>query len=132
MKFSAREETFVLVKPDVLERALFGRIFQKFEDADLNIEALKTVKSTREQAYKHYLYDKNHMKNVGKKALFEFEKESLNAKKLLGTENPEIIGARILRWSREYITKVKVVACVLSGLNRLWEKLVHLKLSGGQ
>ena len=41
MKFSAREETFVLVKPDVLERALFGRIFQKFEDADLNIEALK-------------------------------------------------------------------------------------------
>ena len=115
MKFTTREETFVLIKPDVLERALFGRIFQKFEDADLKIEAIKTVKSTKELAYKHYLYDRIHIKTVGKKALFEFEKENLNAKKLLGTENPEIIGARILKWSREYITKVKVIACILSG-----------------
>src|SRR3989344_5740435 len=95
MKFKARQETFVLIKPDVLERALFGRIFQKFEDADLKIEALKTVKTTREQTYKHYLYDKNHINIIGKKALFEFEKENLNAKKLLGSDNPEVIGTRI-------------------------------------
>lgn len=125
MKTAVFEETFVLIKPDVLERALFGRIFQKFEDANLRIEAIKTLKSTTNQAYKHYLYDTPRMKKVGGKAILEFKKEGLNVKSCLGTDNAEEIGQRILTWSREYISNVKVLACILSGPHAI-ERVKHI------
>ncbi len=48
------ERTLVLIKPDGVQRALAGRIIQRFEDAGLKIGGLKMIQSTKELAEKHY------------------------------------------------------------------------------
>jgi nucleoside-diphosphate kinase len=44
----------VLLKPDAVQRALTGRIIQRFEDVGLKIIGMKMVQSTKEHAATHY------------------------------------------------------------------------------
>ncbi|MBS3108182.1 nucleoside-diphosphate kinase [Candidatus Woesearchaeota archaeon] len=55
------ERTLVLVKPDGVQRALVGRIIQRFEDAGLKIVGMKMKWVDADFAKKHYAG------NVGKK-----------------------------------------------------------------
>ena len=48
------ERTFVMIKPDGIQRRLVGRILQRFEDAGIKIVAMKFLKVSRELAEKHY------------------------------------------------------------------------------
>ncbi len=48
------QRTFVLLKPDCVERRLMGRIIARFEDKSLNIIAVKMLRVTPELAKKHY------------------------------------------------------------------------------
>ena len=48
------ERTLVLIKPDGVQRALIGRILQRFEDVGLKIVGMKMVFPTIEYAQKHY------------------------------------------------------------------------------
>ena len=48
------QRTLVLVKPDGVQRALAGRIIQRFEDAGLKIVAMKMKWIDRDFAKKHY------------------------------------------------------------------------------
>lgn len=48
------EHTLVLLKPDAVQRALSGRIIQRFEDVGLKIVGMKMVQATKEHAGKHY------------------------------------------------------------------------------
>jgi nucleoside-diphosphate kinase len=48
------ERTFVLLKPDCVQRRLVGRIYARFEDKGLNVVALKMLRVTPELAKRHY------------------------------------------------------------------------------
>jgi nucleoside-diphosphate kinase len=48
------ERTLILVKPDGVQRALVGRILQRFEDAGLKIVGMKMVWIDKDFAKKHY------------------------------------------------------------------------------
>jgi nucleoside-diphosphate kinase len=48
------ERTFVMLKPDCVQRRLMGRVVSRFEDKGLNIVALKMLRITPELAKKHY------------------------------------------------------------------------------
>ncbi len=48
------ERTLVLLKPDAVQRALSGRIIQRFEDVGLKIIGMKMVQASREHATEHY------------------------------------------------------------------------------
>ncbi len=48
------ERTLVLLKPDAVQRALSGRIIQRFEDVGLKIIGMKMVQASREHAATHY------------------------------------------------------------------------------
>ena len=48
------ERTLVLVKPDGVQRALVGRLVQRFEDAGFKIVGMKMVWINEEFAKKHY------------------------------------------------------------------------------
>ncbi|GAB4278012.1 MAG: nucleoside-diphosphate kinase [Candidatus Rifleibacteriota bacterium] len=52
------EKTFVLLKPDAIQRGLTGRIISRFEDKGLKIVAAKLVHVSREQAENQYLCHK--------------------------------------------------------------------------
>ncbi|MCU0852480.1 MAG: nucleoside-diphosphate kinase [Thermoplasmata archaeon] len=48
------EKTFVMVKPDGVERGIVGKVVQRFEDRGLKICAIKMMKIPRELAERHY------------------------------------------------------------------------------
>jgi nucleoside-diphosphate kinase len=50
----AMDQTFILFKPDCLQRRLVGRILARFEDKGLNIVAMKMLRITPELAREHY------------------------------------------------------------------------------
>ncbi|HZZ26386.1 MAG TPA: nucleoside-diphosphate kinase [Pirellulales bacterium] len=48
------ERTFVMLKPDCVQRRLAGRILARFEDKGLNVIALKMLRITPELSKQHY------------------------------------------------------------------------------
>ena len=48
------ERTFVLVKPDGVQRQLVGEIVKRFENKGLRLAALKLMKVTPDRAHRHY------------------------------------------------------------------------------
>ena len=48
------ERTFVMIKPDGVERRLVGEIIRRFENRGLRLIGMKMVKPSRELAEKHY------------------------------------------------------------------------------
>ncbi len=53
------EKTFILLKPDAVQRALIGTLIARFERAGLVIMALKMCDISRELAEKHYESHRN-------------------------------------------------------------------------
>jgi len=48
------ERTFILFKPDCVQRRLMGRLLARFEDKGLSVVAMKMLRITPELARKHY------------------------------------------------------------------------------
>lgn len=54
MTIDLKEKSFVLLKPDAVQRGLVGKIISRFEEKGFKIVAAKMVQVTREQAERHY------------------------------------------------------------------------------
>ncbi len=48
------EKTFLMIKPDAIQRNLIGEVISRIEKKGLMINALKLIYVTDEQAHKHY------------------------------------------------------------------------------
>ncbi|MGI6225768.1 MAG: nucleoside-diphosphate kinase [Peptococcales bacterium] len=48
------EQTFVMIKPDGIQRGLVGEIIKRFELKGLKVKALKLIKVSEKLAAKHY------------------------------------------------------------------------------
>ena len=48
------EQTFILFKPDCIQRRLVGRVLTRLEDKGLNVVAMKMLAITPELSKKHY------------------------------------------------------------------------------
>ena len=48
------ERTFILLKPDCVQRRLMGQVISRFEQKGLNIVAMKMLRITPELAKQHY------------------------------------------------------------------------------
>jgi len=49
-----KERTFVMIKPDAVQRGLIGEIISRFEKRGIKVVAMKMIKVDRELAEKHY------------------------------------------------------------------------------
>ncbi|MEF8848194.1 MAG: nucleoside-diphosphate kinase [Candidatus Thermoplasmatota archaeon] len=49
-----KEKTFVMIKPDAVQRGLIGEIIKRFEKKGIKIVAMKMIHVDRELAGKHY------------------------------------------------------------------------------
>ena len=49
-----KERTFVMIKPDAVQRGLIGQIITRFEQKGIKLVAMKLVSVSRELAEKHY------------------------------------------------------------------------------
>jgi len=52
--YMQKERTFVVIKPDAVQRGLVGKIISRFERKGIKLVAMKLVSVSRELAEKHY------------------------------------------------------------------------------
>jgi nucleoside-diphosphate kinase len=57
MQHPKKERTFVILKPDAVQRGLMGEIIKRFESVGLKMVALKMIMATEQQCWDHYNKD---------------------------------------------------------------------------
>lgn len=108
------QQTFVMVKPDGVQRGLLGEIIKRFEDRQLRVAALKMIRPSVQDVRNHYpMEDKERVTRLGKKSLGTFADAKLDPKKYLGSDDEFTIGTEVVQWLTEYIGNHRVVAMVI-------------------
>ena len=98
------ERTFVMIKPDGVQRQLVGEIIKRYEQSGLRIVAMKMTKLDEATAKEHY--PDSLAESIIRKA-----KEKMG--KL--DKTPEKYGEMVLTGLRRYITSSPVICMVLEG-----------------
>ena len=107
---SKKERTFVIIKPDGIQRSLVGEIISRFERTGLKIVAMKLGYADEERCWKHY--DKNDVWFEAKGQITINNREANN----LPIEKPAIeYGKDIIRALVKYMTCSPVLFLVLEG-----------------
>ena len=114
-KFTSIEKTFLMIKPDGLQRGLVGEIFSRLERIGLKLVAAKMVKATKEQAKSNYPGTKEWMEKMGEKTYLNFENNKERIKAELGTTEKVQIGKLIYDSLVNYITESPVILTVWEG-----------------
>lgn len=109
------EETFVMIKPDGVQRRLVGRILSRFEDVGLTIKAMKWMVASRELVARHYPDSEEWLRTVGEKTLTSYREYGLDPLPAMGTTDPLKIGRQVKAWLVDFITSGPVVVMVLEG-----------------
>jgi len=105
------EKTFVIIKPDGVQRTLIGEIIGRFERVGLKLVALKMIVPTVELVEKHYTLDKEWLKKVGEKAIKGYESKGL----VPPTRDALKAGNKVLEHLKTYITSGPTVAMIWQG-----------------
>jgi len=108
------EKTLIVLKPDTVQRNLIGEIITRFERAGLKIIAMKFLMPSKELAYKHYVKNEEEIVALGNRSIEGNRKRGIEL-----TEDPKIIGQRIIDRLVEYLSHSPVVAIVLEGNNSI-------------
>lgn len=118
-----KERTFVIVKPDGVQRSLVGEIISRIERTGLKIVALKMLVPTEEQCWKHYDKDEVWFQEKGERIAKQLEGEGIEL-----TKEPIEYGRDIIRQLASFMTSGPVVAMVVEGNQAV---AVVKKLVGG-
>ncbi|PIZ81466.1 MAG: nucleoside-diphosphate kinase, partial [Parcubacteria group bacterium CG_4_10_14_0_2_um_filter_41_6] len=111
-----REEiTFLMAKPDAVQRGLTGEIIRRIEQVGLKVVGLRLFKPTVKQIDDHYPKDEAWITRLGEKTLATYEKYGYDAQKELGTDKAEKIGPMVRKWLINFMTSGPVVIMVIKG-----------------
>jgi len=106
-----KEKTFIIIKPDGVQRTLIGEIVQRIERSGLKLIALKFIIPTMNLIEKHYTIDTEWIKKVGQKSI-----DGYIAKKIKPpSTDPVDLGKKVLRRMTEYMTSGPVIVMVWQG-----------------
>ncbi len=105
-----REQTLVILKPDVTARGIVGEIITRFERVGLKIVAMKMLKAPVNLAKVHYQKDDEWLIAVGTKLI---KNQNLDPAK----EDPKKHGQKICDSLAKDLTLYPIVAMVLEGHN---------------
>jgi len=105
-----KEQTFVIVKPDGVQRSLIGEIIKRFERVGLKIVAMKFLVPTEEQCWKHYNKDDEWFTEKG--ALIVKDRKAAGV-----VVDKEVIeyGKDIVKQLADFMTSGPVLAMVIEG-----------------
>jgi len=109
------EKTFVMVKPDGVQRGLIGEIISTLEHTGLKLLKIKMLRPSREVAEKHYPDSTDWYSAVGKKTLDGFAMLGKDVKTEFGTDDPIKIGKTVKVWLTDFLSGGEVVAMVWEG-----------------
>jgi nucleoside-diphosphate kinase len=118
-----KERTFVLLKPDAIQRGLIGEVVQRIERTGLKLIALKIMVATREQAMGHYFKDDTWCEDKGSRTVAAMKAAGKRPKKTAVE-----YGRDIVRALADFITSGPVVVMIWQGNEAIG---VVRKLAGG-
>lgn len=119
-----KEKTFVIIKPDGIQRSLIGEVIKRYERMGLKLVALKMVIPDSVLAKNHYTLDPEWIRKVGEKSIAGYHSKGLTPP----TEDPLELGGRVLRRLVSYLTSGPVVAMVWQGSHAVG---IVRKMTGG-
>lgn len=108
-----KERTFVMIKPDGVQRTLIGEIVKRFERTGLKLVGMKMVLPTEEMVEKHYLVNPDFKTNVGTKTIESYKKKGQTPP----TEDPEEQGQFVLDTLKKYMVSGPMVAMCWEGVH---------------
>ena len=117
MTHPKEEKTYVMIKPDGVQKGLIGEIIKRFEQRDLKIVALEMFMPTHEMIDSHYPKDEAWITRLGSKTLATYEKYNMDAMADYGTTDPSVIGPNIRSWIMDYMTSAPLVKMVVQGVH---------------
>ncbi|MDO8589817.1 MAG: nucleoside-diphosphate kinase [bacterium] len=123
-KHPKKEQTFVAIKPDGIERGLVGEIISRFERVGLKLVAMKMIVVDEHQVEKHYTLDPEWRRITGEKTIAGYLSKGLKPP----LEDPLAITAIILENLKKYMTSGPVLAMVWEGAHAV---AIVRKLVGG-
>ncbi len=119
-----KEKTFVIIKPDGVQRTLIGEIIRRYEKMGLKLLALKMIIPTAEMAEQHYTLDPEWIRKVGEKSISGYKSKNL----VPPTEDPIELGKGVLKRLVKFMISGPVVAMVWQGSHAV--QIVR-KMTGG-
>lgn len=110
MRNIKKERTLVILKPDAVQRGLIGELIKRIENTGLKLSALKIVRATEDQCWKHYNKDDKWFQEKGEVVLKNREAANLPIEKPAIEYGRDIITALV-----NFMTCGPVVAMVWEG-----------------
>ena len=110
MDHPKKERTYVMVKPDGVQRSLIGEVVGRIERTGLKLVALKMLVPTREQSAKHYGKNDAWCEKVGARTIESMEAAGGEPKKTALE-----YGREVLEGLYDFLTSGPVVAMVWEG-----------------
>ncbi len=109
-KHPHEERTFVMFKPDTVQRSLMGEVIKRFELTGLKCTAMKMFRADEERLINHYNKDDAWFLKKGNGIV-----EDLKAQGLPVTKEPIEYGKDIIRANAKFMMSAPVVAMVWEG-----------------
>ncbi len=105
-----KERTFVIIKPDGVQRGLIGEIIKRFERTGLKFTGFKFLVPTKEQCVEHYHKDEAWFLKKGNRTI-----EDLKAQGLPVEKDAMAYGKAIIDTIVAFMTAGPVLAMVIEG-----------------
>lgn len=105
-----KERTFVILKPDAVQRGLVGEIIKRFERIGLKIVAMKMVQANEDLIFKHYNKDDAWFERKGNGIIENKKKLGLPVEKEAIEYGKDIIRAMV-----HYMCAGPVVTMIIEG-----------------
>lgn len=90
-----KEQTFVILKPDAIQRSMIGELISRIERTGLKLVALKMINATEDQCFKHYNKDDKWFLEKGQKIVDNMKKAGLPIEKEAIEYGRDIINALV-------------------------------------
>jgi nucleoside-diphosphate kinase len=116
-KHPREEVTFLMAKPDAVQRGITGEIIFRIERVGLKVIGLKLFKPTVKQIDDHYPKNKEWITRLGQKTLATYEKYGYDPIKEIGTNKAEKIGPMVRKWLIEFMSSGPVVIMAIKGVH---------------
>jgi nucleoside-diphosphate kinase len=118
------ERTFVIIKPDGVQRSLVAEIIGRFERIGLKLVGIKMIVPDKEIIRKHYMLDPEWLRKVGEKSIASYIKKGIKPP----TDDPIKSGNTVLNSLERYLASGPVIAMVWQGAHAM---SIVKKITGG-
>ncbi len=108
--YPKNERTFVIMKPDAIQRGLVGELTCRLERLGLKLVAVKMVKATEDQCWAHYNKDDAWYNEKGQRAISDRQAANLPVEK-----SALEYGKDIMRGNVAFMTACPIIPMVWQG-----------------